>query len=103
MKVVYRRKREKKGREKNKGTRNEGAADLDLSGLADDAGQSVELIHKGLELVHRQFGAVAAALRTQTAAADTHGKNIDNLNLSRESIDSQMETKKANCFFIELH
>lgn len=43
--------------------------DFDLSGLADDAGQPVELIHKRFELIHRQFGSVTTALRAQTAAA----------------------------------
>lgn len=35
---------------------------FDLSGLADDAGQPVELIHKGFELIHSQLGAVRTAL-----------------------------------------
>lgn len=47
---------------------------FDLSSLADDARQSVELIHKCLELVHGQFGAVATAFGAQTAAGDTHEK-----------------------------
>jgi len=47
---------------------------LHLSGLADDAGQPVELIDEGLELIHRQLGTVTAALGTQTGAADMHVK-----------------------------
>ena len=47
---------------------------FDLSCLADDAGQPIQLIHKGLELIHCQFGTVTTALRTQTAAADVKGK-----------------------------
>ena len=49
---------------------------LDLSGLADDAGQPVELIHEGLELIHCQFGAITTALRAQAAAAGTDGKTV---------------------------
>lgn len=49
---------------------------FDLSGLADDAGQPVELVHEGLELIHCQFGAVTTALRTQATAGDTHGQTL---------------------------
>lgn len=49
---------------------------FDLSGLADDAGQPVELVHKGLELIHCQFGTVTTALRTQTAAVDISGNRV---------------------------
>lgn len=49
---------------------------FDLSGLADDAGQPVELIHEGFELVYRQLGAVGAAFRAQAAAADTRAKRV---------------------------
>lgn len=45
---------------------------FDLSGLADDAGQPVELVHEGFELIHCQFGTVTTALRTQAATEDTH-------------------------------
>lgn len=48
-----------------------GGTHFDLTGLADDTGQPVELIHKGLELIHRQFCTVTTTLRAQTTAAYT--------------------------------
>lgn len=52
---------------------------FDLSGLTDDAGEPEQLIHESLELIHCQFGTVTTALRTQTAAAETHGKKSNGL------------------------
>lgn len=49
---------------------------FDLSGLADDTGQPVELIHKGFELVYCQLGTVGASLQAQAAAADTQANLV---------------------------
>lgn len=54
----------------------DGVTHFDLSGLADDAGQPIELIHKGFKLIHSQLGAVTTALRAQTAAADMNDKGV---------------------------
>lgn len=76
----YRRNREKNEREQLTGCLHKHivieGTHFDLSGLADDAGQPVELIHKGFELIHCQLGAVTTALRAQTAAADTNGETV---------------------------
>ena len=52
---------------------------FDLSRLADDARQLVELVDEGFELLHGQFSAISTALRTEAAAAETYGKPLSSL------------------------
>lgn len=53
---------------KDGGKLKEERANFDLSRLTDDTRQLEQLVYEGFELVHRQFGAVSAALRAEAAA-----------------------------------